>query len=53
MKSTHENKEKSLEIICPICGEIMKKDLYAYDSMENGKINYKCDNCGHRSSKII
>ena len=30
-------------IICPICGEIMKAFPYAYDNNQYGKKYYKCD----------
>ena len=42
--------EEEKKIECPICGEIMEKYLYDYDSSPEEKINYKCPNCGHRES---
>ncbi|MBS4839404.1 MULTISPECIES: hypothetical protein [Clostridium] len=43
-------KEKSIE--CPICGEIMDKYIYDYNSDPEEKSNYKCPNCGHRECKL-
>jgi C4-type Zn-finger protein len=40
-------------IICPICGEVMKAFPYAYDNNQYGKKYYKCDVCGHKEVKII
>lgn len=46
-------KEKNGELICPICQDILKEYDFPYDTLKNSKINYKCDTCGHKSTKIL
>ncbi|MBU3132237.1 hypothetical protein KPL40_07195 [Clostridium gasigenes] len=53
MKSNNNTKNKSKELICPICDEIMKQYDYTYDTLKDAKVNYKCDHCGHKSTKIL
>lgn len=40
-------------LICPICGDTMEENLYAYDNSKFEKINFKCPTCGHKESKIL
>lgn len=44
--------KKDEEVICPICGEIMKEYPFAYDNNQYGKVYYKCDVCGHKEVRI-
>lgn len=53
MKSTNNRKLKSNELLCPICDETMKQYDYPYDTLKDVKVNYKCDTCGHKSTKIL
>ncbi len=53
MIKKNKQKEKSKPIICPICGETMKENPYAYDNRQYDKIAYKCDSCGHKCSKLV
>lgn len=53
MKSTDDSKIKPSKLICPICEDIMKECDYIYDTLKDEKVNYKCDNCGHKTTKIL
>ena len=53
MNSNNSNNHNKKELICPICKDILKEYDYIYDSLKDVKINYKCDTCGHKSTKII
>ena len=50
---TKISNNNSKTLICPICGDIMNEDLYAYDNSKIEKINFKCPICGHKEVKII
>ena len=41
------------EVVCPICGEIMKEYSYDYNNDRNEKIDYKCPECGHRLCRLL
>lgn len=53
MNKSNSKENKSDQLICPICDGIMKEYDYQYDTLKNVKHNYKCDNCGHKSTKIL
>ena len=47
------NKNKIINLVCPICGEEMNEYKYGYDNNVHGKIYFKCEHCGHKESKIL
>lgn len=51
MKSTTNIKFNDL--ICPVCNDLMKQYDYPYDTLKDVKINYKCNTCGHKCTKIL
>lgn len=53
MNTANKNNDINLNLTCPICGENMIEDVFAYDNNVNGKMYYKCLCCGHKYSKII
>lgn len=53
MNFKNNNKKNFTGLICPICGDTMKENPYAYDNSKSEKINFKCPTCGHKESKIL
>ncbi len=45
------NKNDSIKLICPVCGEEMTKYEYGYDNNVHGKVYFKCNYCGHKKVK--
>ncbi|MGG7176667.1 hypothetical protein ACQPU1_03665 [Clostridium paraputrificum] len=40
-------------IICPICGDLMEKYLFDYNTNNDEKINFSCPTCGHKLTKLL
>ena len=47
------NKNKIINLVCPVCGEEMNEYKYGYDNNVHGKIYFKCEHCGHKESIIF
>ena len=45
--------KKNNEIKCPICEGSMDKYIYDYNTDEEEKNDYKCQNCGHKETMIL
>lgn len=45
--------KKAKHLICPICGEKMNLYLFDYNTNRDERLDYKCDNCGHKETILI
>lgn len=39
-------------VLCPVCGFIMDKYIYDYNTDTSDKTDYKCPECGHKMTLV-